>query len=131
MKDSTKIFIILLIIIGLAIVSVVQSCKVSTLKKEVDTYKKRAEMLNDSLDIATDENNRLRDMMARANDALEKMVKEVEAAKDDYDRRNEKIYDADIDWLMCPLPDEVREAFGEYCYSDAGSETSDNASHPL
>lgn len=121
MKDSTKIFIILLVIISLAFVSVIQSCKVNKLKKEVDSYKAKTELLNDSLDVVISENKRLRDMMMRANTALEKMVEKEEKAKDVYDERNEKIDDADTDWLMCPLPDDVREAFGTYCYGYAGS----------
>lgn len=125
MKESTKIFIILGVIVALAIISVVQSCKVSSLKKEVSTYKHKTEVLNDSLDVVMDENKRLREMMTKANEALEKMVQKAEETKDELDERNDKIDNANPDWLLCPLPDEVRDAFRSYCYSHADIEASD------
>lgn len=124
MTDKIKIVIILAVIVALAIFSTIQSCQKSKLERKVSEYEQKNAELSESLDVANQENAHLRDMMTRANKALEKMIKRAEEAKANDNKRNEKIDDADPDWLQCPLPDELREAFGAYCYSYAGSHAS-------
>ena len=124
MTDKIKIAIILAVIVALAIFSTIQSCQKSKLERKVSEYEQKNAELSESLDVANQENAHLRDMMARANKALEKLVKQAEEAKVNDNKRNEKIDNADSDWLQCPLPDELRKAFGEYCYSYAGSHAS-------
>lgn len=114
-----------------ALAAVIQGFKINSLKDEINTYKNKAEGIEIALRNSEDENKRLRELIVRANNALDEGLKQIEEAKKRYDERNEKIDDAPTDWLQCPLPDEVREAFGAYCYSDAGSEATDSSTRAM
>lgn len=58
------------------------------------------------------ENERLREVLKRAYEAVERADKAIQEATERYAEQIEKIDDVDPDWLLCPLPDGVREALG-------------------
>lgn len=109
----------------LALAVVIQCIRLNAAKKELSEYRAKSEGLEIALRDSEAENQRLRELIVRANNALEEGLKRIEEAKRQYDERNEKIDDAPADWLQCPLPDEVRDAFGAYCY--AGGEAADDS----
>ena len=76
----------------------------------------RAEKAEATVYTLKDENARLRETMARANDAVERALTLILEAQDSHEERMEKIEsDPDAaDWLTCDIPDSVREAFADY-----------------
>lgn len=71
-----------------------------------------AESLRARVEAIERENAEIREIMARANDAVLRATKAVEEAAGQHVERVEKIDSVDRDWLMCPLPDGVRDVFG-------------------
>lgn len=71
-----------------------------------------AETLRIRVEALERENAEIRAIMARANDAVLMATKAVEEAAGQHVERVEKIDSVDPDWLMCPLPDGVRDVFG-------------------
>lgn len=79
------------------------------------------------VDVANEreENARLRDLVERSHRALEETVRLLEESAHDNTQRIETIDNADPNWLLCPLPDDVRNAFSDYCY--AGDQAADGS----
>lgn len=76
----------------------------------------RAEKAEANVCTLTDENERLRDSMMRANDAVERALDLILEAQDRHEERMDIIeHDPDaVDWLSCELPDSVRDVFKDY-----------------
>ena len=104
-----KIALIIAAALGIAVI--VQGVVLHFARADAERYRLEAERLADSEAVLLAENARVKDMIARANDALERGLRQVEEAKLRYDERNQKIVESDPDWLVCPLPDGVRDAF--------------------
>lgn len=113
--------IVAAVILALSIASVVQYFRVRALRAEVDAHKATEQMLTDSVARLNEENEKIRDMVRRATDALSVAVERLEKAGSEHVERVSQIDTADSDWLMCPIPDEVREALGYHGH--AGGET--------
>lgn len=87
------------------------SCKVKQAQEAANFARSEAEALRARLEAAEAENAAQREILARAYEAVNRASEAVgEAAKNNAER-TEKIDSADSDWLMCPLPDGVRDAF--------------------
>lgn len=71
-----------------------------------------AETLRTRVEALERENAEIREIMARANEAINRATRAVEEAASEHVERVEKIDSVDPDWLMCPLPDGVRDVFG-------------------
>ena len=87
------------------------SCKWKHAEESARIARDEAEMLRAQLQDAEEENARLREILARAYDAVNRAGEAVEEAAKGHVERLEKIDQADGDWLMCSLPDGVRAAF--------------------
>lgn len=75
-------------------------------------------MLNE-LQAVKDENAAMREIMAKANVAVERAAVAVQDAKDKADEREQiLVTDTPTDWLMCDLPDSVQDMFADYCHED-------------
>ena len=120
MNSQNKcLWLIVAIGIVIAILTIIlQHEKLKFASSQIDALRISNGQLEQQLQIANDENKHLRDMMEMAYDALERIKKQMEQAKHDSDERNAKIDNADSDWLVCPLPSDVRDAFADYCDSD-------------
>lgn len=103
------------IVLILSIVFTVQHIRIKSANAEIEKLQTECAELKEALAESEQENTHLRDMMELANKALEKAVERLEQGKQEYDERNQQIDNADSDWLMCPLPDDVRNAFSDYC----------------
>lgn len=77
-----------------------------------------AEDLRARLSAVEAENATHREILARAYDAINRASVAVEEAAMEHVERIEKIDHADSDWLMCPLPDGVRDAFATGSHPD-------------
>lgn len=116
-SDAAKyilLFIHGLVWFGLSVLFV--QCSTEKAQKEVQEAVGRAEAAEATVCTLNDENARLRETMARANDAVERALNLVLEAQDRHEKRVEEIEsDPDAaDWLACELPAGVREAFADY-----------------
>lgn len=103
--------IIMLAVTFVALASVgASSCKVKQAEESVRIARDEAESLRVQLQDAEDENARMREILARAYDAVNRAGEAVEEAAKGHAERLEQIDQADGDWLLCPLPDSVRAA---------------------
>lgn len=85
------------------------SCKVKHAEESARIARGEAESLRAQLQDAEAENARMREILARAYDAVNRAGEAVEEAAKGHAERLEKI-DQGGDWLLCPLPDSVRAA---------------------
>lgn len=88
------------------------SCKLEQAKESARIARDEAESLRAQLQDAEKENAAQREILARAYDAVNRANAALEKAAYEHVERIEQIDAANPDWLMCPLPDGVREAFG-------------------
>lgn len=86
------------------------SCRVKHAEETAKIARGEAELLRAQLQDAEAENARMREILARAYDAVNRAGEAVEEAAKGHAERLEKIDQADDDWLLCPLPDSVRAA---------------------
>lgn len=102
--------IIMLAVTFVALASVgASSCKAKHAEESARIARDEAESLRAQLQDAEDENARIREILARAYDAVNRAGEAVEEAAKGHAERLEKI-DQGGDWLLCPLPDSVRAA---------------------
>lgn len=87
------------------------ACQVKHAEESARIARDEAEALRAQLQDAEAENERMREILARAYDAVNRAGEAVEEAAKGHVERLEKIDQADGDWLLCPLPDSVRAAF--------------------
>lgn len=87
------------------------SCSIKQAREAAETARGEAEALRGRLEDAERENAEMREILARAYEAVNRASKAVEEAATGHVERVEKIDHADTDWLMCPLPAGVRDAF--------------------
>lgn len=87
------------------------SCRVKQALEAAETARGEAEALRGRLEDAERENAEIREILARAYEAVSRASEAVEEAATGHVERVEKIDHADGDWLMCPLPAGVRDAF--------------------
>lgn len=105
-----RIAIIILSALALATAGV-SSCQTKRAQEAAKLARGEAETLRERVEVLERENREIREIMARANEAISRAAKAVEEAAAGHVERIEKIETVDPDWLMCPLPDGVREAF--------------------
>lgn len=86
------------------------SCKVKHAEDSARIARDEAEALRVRLQDAEEENARMREILARAYDAVNRAGEAVEEAAKGHAERLEQIDQADDAWLLCPLPDSVRAA---------------------
>lgn len=87
------------------------ACQVKHAEETARIARDEAESLRVQLQDAEAENARMREILARAYDTVSRANAALEKAANEHVERIEKIDFVDPDWLMCPLPDGVREAF--------------------
>ena len=88
------------------------SCQVKRAEEAARIARSETETLRGRLEDVEAENAELREILARAHDAVNRANAALEKASYEHVERLEKINAANPDWLICPLPDGVREAFG-------------------
>lgn len=87
------------------------SCSIKQAREAAETARGEAEALRGRLADAERENAEMREILARAHEAVNRASEAVEEAATGHVERVEKIDHADGDWLICPLPAGVRDAF--------------------
>lgn len=91
-------------------------CSAEKAQKDIQKAVGRAEAAEATVNTLNAENERLRETIIRANDAVERALTLILEAQDKHEKRIETIEsDPDaVDWLTCDVPDSVREAFADY-----------------
>lgn len=87
------------------------SCSIKQAREAAEIARGEVEDLRARLSAVEAENAAQREILASAYDAINRASLAVEEAETEHAKRIEKIDHADGDWLMCPLPDGVRDAF--------------------
>lgn len=105
-----RIAIIILSALALATAGV-SSCQTKRAQEAAKLARSEAETLRARVEAVERENREIREIMARANEAVSRATKAVQEAAAGHVERIEKIETVDPDWLMCPLPDELRDLF--------------------
>lgn len=92
-------------------------CESKRAQERITEAQEEAKKANDELETIKQENNKLRFVIERANEAVERSIQVVEEAQKKHEKRLDKVENdtSANDWLVCPVPDSVRDAFGEYC----------------
>lgn len=80
-------------------------------REAAEIARSEAEDLRARLSAVEAENAAQREILARAYEVINRASEAVEEAATEHVERTEKIDHADSNWLMCPLPDGVRDAF--------------------
>lgn len=115
MNEVTKVLVVMLCVLSILLVG---TCKIEAYKRaklEDEVQRNHAE-----IDLLENDNRTLQTAIQRSNDALLKAGEAVERAINANDKRTEILDNVDVDWLLCPLPDGVREAFNaDYCSDSA------------
>lgn len=86
------------------------SCRAKHADEAARIARSEAEALRVQLQDAEAENARMREILSRAYDAVNRAGEAVEEAAKGHAERLEQIDQADDAWLLCPLPDSVRTA---------------------
>ena len=105
-----RVIIVILSTLTLAVAGV-SSCQTKKAQDAAQLARSEAETLRARVEAVERENREIREIMARANEAIARANLAVTEAAAGHVERIEKIETVDPDWLMCPLPDGVREAF--------------------
>ena len=105
-----RIIIVILSVIALAVAGV-SSCQTKRAEEAAKLARGEAETLQARVEALEVENREIREIMARANEAISRVTKAVEEAVAAHVERSKKIEAVDPDWLMCPLPDELHDMF--------------------
>lgn len=105
-----RIIIVILSTLTLAVAGV-SSCQTKRAQEAAKLARSEAETLQARVEAVERENREIREIMARANEAITRANLAVQEAASSHVERIEKIETVDPDWLMCPLPDGVREVF--------------------
>lgn len=124
MNRKLVIFAVICAILA-ALTICVQTVRLSRMTAENERLNAENGALDDALESERKENERLRDIVERSHRALEATVRYLEKSAHENTERIDTIDSADPGWLQCPLPDEVRDAFADYCY--AGNQASDGS----
>lgn len=94
------------------------SCRIKQAREAAEIARGEVEDLRAKLSAVEAENAAQREILARAYDAINRASIAAKEAATDHVERIEKIDHADGDWLMCPLPDGVRDAFAAGSHPD-------------
>lgn len=116
MNRNIVIFAIICAILAAATICV-QTVRLSRSKAENIRLCEENGLLMRDIGIEREENARLRDIVARSHKALETTIEQLEGSAHAHAERIETIDDSDSDWLQCRLPDDVRDAFSDYCHN--------------
>ena len=89
-----------------------------TLEK-LEIERQETERLAGELQAIKDENASIREIMSKANVAVERAAVAIQDAKEKADEREQiLVTDTPADWLQCELPDSVQDMFADYCHED-------------
>ena len=110
MMTSARVIISILSMIALTLAGV-SACLTKQAREAAELARGEAETLRARVEALEVENREIREIMARANEAVSRATKAVQEAAAGHVERIEKIETVDPDWLMCPLPDELRDLF--------------------
>lgn len=93
---------------------VVVECSGREARRDIQAAREETHEARAELAAVKAENNVLREYTQRANEAVLRATRAVEEALSKHDERRQSIDNSNTGWLMCELPDGVRNAFADY-----------------
>lgn len=119
MTITQKIGIIIYGIVCLLLTIGLFSWSEKRTRERLEIERQEMDRMLSELQAVKDENAAMREIMAKANVAVERAAVAVQDAKDKADEREQiLVTDTPNDWLMCDLPDSVQDMFADYCHED-------------
>lgn len=86
-------------------------------QEKLDEERRIVEQLQNEIQFVRAENESIRDIMQKSDEAIEHAANTVQDAKDKADEReNAIINDTPIDWREYELPASVQDMFADYCH---------------
>jgi len=110
-----RIIIIILSVLTFATAGV-SSCQTKRAQEAAKLARSEAESLQARVEALERENSEIREILARANEAISRATMAVEEAAAEHVERTKTIETLDPDWLMCPLPDGLSDVFRNGTY---------------
>lgn len=87
--------------------------------ERLEIERQATERLANELQAVKEENASIREIMSKANVAVERAAVVIQDAKEKADEREQiLVTDTPTDWLQCELPDSVQDMFSDYCHED-------------
>ena len=123
-KQTIAIVIYSLVCLGLSMIIV--ECSGRDAQRDIQAARSENATLREALAAAQAENATLREYSMRSHDAILRATVAIQEALGKHDERRQSIDTSDPDWLVCALPDGVRDAFA--CHTDG--DTSATAGAP-
>lgn len=85
-------------------------------RERLEIERQEMDRMSNELQAVQAENAAMREILAKANTAVEHAAVVVQEAKEKADEReNILVNDTPSDWLMCELPSSVQDMFADYC----------------
>ena len=113
-KQAIAIVIYGLVCLGLSLIIV--ECSRQDAQRNIQAAQAETSAAREALAAAQAENATLREYSTRSHEAVLRATAAIQEVLGKYDERRQSIDTADPDWLVCALPDGVRDAFA--CYTD-------------
>lgn len=86
-------------------------------EKQLQETLQEIEITRSEIQVVNEENIKLREAIRKANEIVEKAINDSVEAQDKHEERIHTIENdkESSDWLSCPVPNVVRDAFKDYC----------------
>ena len=104
----------------------IADCSRRDARRDIQAARAETSAAREALAAAQAENATLREYSTRSHEAVLRATAAIQEALGKHEERRQSIDNSSPDWLMCALPDGVRDAFA--CYTDG--DTSATAGAP-
>lgn len=111
-KQAIAIVIYSLVCLGLSLLIV--ECSGRDAQRDIQAARTETSAAREALAAAQAENATLREYSRRADEAVLRATAAIQEALGTHEERRQSIDNSNPDWLMCELPDGVRDAFAGY-----------------
>ena len=105
--------------LGLSLV--IAECSRRGAQRDIQAARAETSAAREALAAAQAENATLREYSMRSHDAVLRATVAIQEALGKHEERQQSIDTSDPNWLMCALPDGVRDAFACYTDGDTGA----------
>ena len=126
MAEKQTIAIVIYSIVFLGLSLIIAECSRRDAQRNIQAARAETSAAREALAAAQAENATLREYSTRSHEAVLRATAAIQEALGKHEGRRQSIDNSSPDWLMCALPDGVRDAFA--CYTDG--DTSATAGAP-
>lgn len=126
-KQAIVIVIYSLVCLGLSMIIV--ECSRRDAQRDIQAARAETSEARAALAAAQAENATLREYSMRSHEAILRATVSIQEALGKHEERRQSIDNSDPDWLVCALPDGVRDAFA--CYTDGDTSATAGATDAM